>query len=88
MLDKNIDIISKNLKPYLNLTHNELFTIFVNDKLKSALIRYNIYLDNIEDYLLRKNANMVFKRITNIQRDNDIKELEKAVDKEGDRTND
>lgn len=85
MLQQNINEINTSLDKYKNLSHDELFTFFVDEKLKGALSRYEVELENLNDYLLRKNANIVFKRLTELQKDKDKEALDKAVKEKGDR---
>ena len=79
MLQENINAINKDLDKYLNMSRDELFTLFVNEKLQGALRRYEVELEVTSDYLLRKNANIVFKRLTELQKDKDKEALEKAI---------
>lgn len=79
MLQENINDINEDLSKYLNMSRDELFTLFVNEKLQGTLRRYEVELEVTSDYLLRKNANIVFKRLTELQKDKDKEALEKAI---------
>ncbi len=83
MLKDNINSIYLDMDKYSTYSHSELFTFFVQDKLQGTLLKYQMDIDKIEDYLLRREASAVLKRITQIQRDSDKQELNKIINEKG-----
>ena len=82
-LNRNILEIKKELNLYKDYARDEFFTYCINEKLKSTLRKYEIELNNSEAYLINRRCNDVLKTITKIQKEQDKKDLDELVEKEG-----